>query len=124
MATKQAAIKSLERTPWADTPGAAPLGQKCSIRDESSGGVLMGILLWVLFGLIVGVIAKFLMPGGGPRGIIITIVLGIVGALLGGWIASLLGIGDVTGFNVGSMLIAIGGAMLVLVVYQLVMRRR
>lgn len=84
----------------------------------------MGILLWVLFGLIVGVIAKFLMPGGGPRGIIITIVLGIVGALLGGWIASLLGIGDVTGFNVGSMLIAIGGAMLVLVVYQLVMRRR
>ena len=84
----------------------------------------MGILLWILFGLIVGVIAKFLMPGGGPRGIIITIVLGIVGALLGGWIASLLGIGDITGFNVYSMLIAIGGAMLVLAAYRLLVRRR
>jgi uncharacterized membrane protein YeaQ/YmgE (transglycosylase-associated protein family) len=85
---------------------------------------VMGLLLWILFGLIVGVIAKFLMPGGGPRGIIITIVLGIVGALLGGWIGSLLGIGDITGFNVGSMLIAIGGAILVLLIYRLVVRRR
>jgi uncharacterized membrane protein YeaQ/YmgE (transglycosylase-associated protein family) len=85
---------------------------------------VMGLLLWILFGLIVGVIAKFLMPGGGPRGIVITIVLGIVGALLGGWIGSLLGIGDITGFNVGSMLIAIGGAILVLLIYRLVVRRR
>jgi len=85
---------------------------------------VMGLLLWILFGLIVGVIAKFLMPGSGPRGIIITIVLGIVGALLGGWIASLLGIGSITGFNVGSMLIAVGGAMLVLAIYYLAMRRR
>ena len=84
----------------------------------------MGILLWILFGLIVGVIAKFLMPGGGPRGIIITIILGIVGALLGGWIGSLLGLGGITGFNIYSMLLAIGGAMLVLAVYQLAMRRR
>jgi len=84
----------------------------------------MGILLWILFGLIVGVIAKFLMPGGGQRGIIITIVLGIVGALLGGWIGSLLGLGGITGFDVRSMLIAIGGAMLVLAIYRLVVRRR
>ena len=83
----------------------------------------MGILLWILFGLIVGVIAKFLMPGGGPRGIIITIVLGILGALLGGWIGSLLGLGGVEGFDVRSMLIAIGGAMLVLLLYRLVFRR-
>jgi uncharacterized membrane protein YeaQ/YmgE (transglycosylase-associated protein family) len=84
----------------------------------------MGILLWILFGLIVGVIAKFLMPGGGPQGIIITIVLGIVGALLGGWIGTMLGLGGITGFNVPSMLIAIGGAMLVLLIYHLLMRRR
>ena len=84
----------------------------------------MGILLWILFGLIVGVVAKFLMPGRGPRGIIITIVLGIVGALLGGWIGTLLGLGGITGFNVPSMLIAIGGAMLVLAIYTLAMRRR
>ena len=84
----------------------------------------MGILLWIIFGLIVGVVAKLLMPGGGPRGIIITIVLGIVGALLGGWIGSMLGIGEITGFNLGSMLIAIGGAMLVLLIYYMVVRRR
>ena len=84
----------------------------------------MGILLWILFGLIVGVVAKFLMPGGGPRGIIITIILGIVGALLGGWIGSQLGLGGITGFDVRSMLIAIGGAMLVLAIYYLVARRR
>jgi len=84
----------------------------------------MGILLWILFGLIVGVVAKFLMPGSGPRGIIITIVLGIVGALLGGWIGSMLGLGGITGFDIRSMLIAIGGAMLVLLIYYMVMRRR
>jgi uncharacterized membrane protein YeaQ/YmgE (transglycosylase-associated protein family) len=80
--------------------------------------------LWILFGLIVGVIAKFLMPGRDPKGFIVTVVLGIVGALLGGWIGSLLGLGGISGFNVGSMLIAIGGAMLVLVIYRLVVRRR
>ncbi len=83
----------------------------------------MGILLWIVFGLIVGVVAKFLMPGGGPGGIIITIVLGIVGALLGGWIGSQLGFGGITGFDLRSALIAVGGAMLVLLIYSLVMQR-
>lgn len=84
----------------------------------------MGILLWIVFGLIVGVVAKFLMPGGGPGGIIITIVLGIAGALLGGWIGSQLGFGGITGFDLRSMLIAVGGAMLVLLIYSMVMQRR
>ncbi len=84
----------------------------------------MGILLWIIFGLIVGVIAKFLMHGGGPQGIIITIVLGIVGALLGGWIGTQLGFGGITGFDIRSMLIAVGGAILVLLIYRLVMQRR
>lgn len=84
----------------------------------------MGILLWIVFGLIVGVVAKFLMPGGGPGGIVITIVLGIVGAVVGGWIGSLLGFGGITGFDLRSMLIAVGGAMLVLLIYSLVMQRR
>ena len=84
----------------------------------------MGILLWILFGLIVGVVAKFLMPGRDPKGFIITVVLGIVGALLGGWIGSLLGLGGITGFDLRSMLIAVGGAMLVLAIYYLVVRRR
>lgn len=82
----------------------------------------MGILLWALFGLIAGAIAKFLMPGKGPGGIILTIVLGIVGAVVGGYVGTLLGIGDISGFNLGSMALAVGGGVLVLFIYGLAMR--
>ena len=84
----------------------------------------MGILLWVLFGLIAGAIAKFLMPGKAPGGIIVTILLGIVGAVVGGFIGSLFGFGDITGFNLWSMLLAVGGGVLVLFIYGLVTRAR
>lgn len=78
----------------------------------------MGILLWILFGLIAGAIAKVLMPGEDPGGFIVTILIGIVGALLGGWLGSLiLGVG-VSGFNVSSFLIAIAGAVLLLIIYR------
>ena len=83
----------------------------------------MNILLWILFGLIAGAIAKWIMPGNDPGGWIVTILIGIVGAVLGGWIASAMGIGAVDGFNVGSMLIAIGGAVLLLFIYRAVTRR-
>lgn len=73
-------------------------------------------------GLIVGVLAKFIMPGKDPGGIIITIVIGIVGALVGGYIGSYLGFGTVTGFNVASILLAIGGAILVLILYRIVIK--
>jgi len=79
----------------------------------------MGILTWIVFGLIAGIIAKFIMPGRGPGGIIITIVLGIVGAMLGGYLGHLLGIGDISGFNLHSMLLAIGGALLLLILYRM-----
>lgn len=82
----------------------------------------MGILTWIVFGLIAGVIAKFIMPGRGPGGIIVTIVLGVVGALLGGFVGHLLGIGDITGFNLHSMLLAIGGALLLLIAFRLLSR--
>ena len=59
----------------------------------------MGILTWIIFGLIVGAIAKFLMPGRDPGGIIITILIGIVGAVIGGFIGSQLGFGDVDGLQ-------------------------
>ena len=84
----------------------------------------MGILLWVVFGLIVGVIAKFLMPGKVQGGILVTIALGIVGALVGGFIGTQLGIGDITGFNLQSALLAVGGGVLVLFVFGLLTRAR
>lgn len=84
----------------------------------------MGILTWILLGLVVGVIAKLLMPGNDPGGFIVTILLGIAGAILGGFIASVAGLGTVTGFNFVSLLIATCGAVLLLVLYRMFMHRR
>jgi uncharacterized membrane protein YeaQ/YmgE (transglycosylase-associated protein family) len=77
----------------------------------------MGILGWIVFGLIVGAIAKLLMPGRDPGGIIVTMVLGIVGALLGGFIGRALGLygdGEPAGF-----IMALLGAILVLFIYRM-----
>ena len=74
----------------------------------------MGILSWILLGLVVGALAKWLMPGDDPGGIFLTIVLGIVGAVVGGFLASLLGIATVGGFSIGGIAVATAGAMLVL----------
>lgn len=79
----------------------------------------MGILAWIIMGLIVGVLAKFFMPGRDPGGIVVTILLGIGGAFVGGYLGSILGLGTVTGFNLGSLLLATGGAILLLVVYRM-----
>lgn len=85
----------------------------------------MGIITWIVFGLIAGVIAKFLMPGKDPGGFIVTILLGVAGALVGGFIARWFGIGaGVTGFNIGSFIIAVLGAILLLVVYRMVRGRK
>jgi uncharacterized membrane protein YeaQ/YmgE (transglycosylase-associated protein family) len=73
-------------------------------------------------GLIVGLLAKFIMPGKDPGGIIITILIGIAGAFLGGFIGSYLGLGTVTGFNVGSILLATGGAIVLLILYRVIKR--
>ena len=80
----------------------------------------MGILSWIIMGLIVGVLAKWIMPGKDPGGIIVTICIGIAGAFLGGFIGSLLGIGDVSGFNQISFILAIGGAILLLILYRVI----
>ena len=78
----------------------------------------MGILSWIIFGLIAGALAKWIMPGRDPGGIVVTILLGIAGAVVGGFIASLLGLGTVTGFNLWSLLVALGGALLLLFGYR------
>ena len=78
----------------------------------------MGIISWIVFGLVAGIFAKFIMPGDDPGGFIKTTGLGIVGALVGGFIATRIGFGDVTGFNVRSFVIAVAGALLVLWGYR------
>lgn len=78
----------------------------------------MGILTWIVFGLIAGALAKFIMPGDDPGGIIVTILIGIAGAMVGGFLATAIGLGSVDGFNIGSMLIAIAGAILLLFIYR------
>ena len=84
----------------------------------------MGILSWIVFGLIAGVIAKFIMPGKDPGGIIVTILLGIVGGLLGGWLGSMVsGSGGVSGFNLMSFLWAVIGSLILLVIYRMVFNK-
>jgi uncharacterized membrane protein YeaQ/YmgE (transglycosylase-associated protein family) len=81
----------------------------------------MGIIGWIVFGLVVGVIAKFLMPGRDPGGFIVTILLGIAGALVGGFIgraAGWYGEGDPVGF-----LMAVLGAIVLLFLYRMLARR-
>ena len=84
----------------------------------------MGILSWILMGLIVGVIAKLVMPGPDPGGIFITILLGIGGAFVGGYVGSFLGLGSVTGLNPGSLLLSVGGAVLILILYRTIRKKR
>lgn len=83
----------------------------------------MGIISWIVFGLLAGMLAKFVMPGNDPGGIIVTIALGIVGAVVGGYIATKLGYGGISGFDIRSMLIAVGGALLLLFGYRFVKTR-
>jgi uncharacterized membrane protein YeaQ/YmgE (transglycosylase-associated protein family) len=85
----------------------------------------MGILAWIVLGLIAGALAKLIMPGRQGGGIILTIVLGVVGAVVGGFLGThVFGFGDISGFDVRSIAIAVGGALVVLLLYGLVARGR
>jgi uncharacterized membrane protein YeaQ/YmgE (transglycosylase-associated protein family) len=79
----------------------------------------MGILSWIVFGLIAGVLAKLIMPGKDPGGVIVTILIGIAGAVIGGFIANGLGFGSVNGFDFRSFIIAIVGSLILLVGYRM-----
>lgn len=79
----------------------------------------MGILSWIVLGLIAGVLAKFVMPGKDPGGFIITILLGIAGAFVGGWIGTKLGIASFNGFTVQGIFIATAGAIVLLAIYRM-----
>ena len=86
----------------------------------------MGIIAWILLGLFAGIIAKALLPGDDPGGIIITTIVGIVGALLGGFLAKAFGLGDPIDefFDISTWIAAIVGAIILLFVYRAVVGRR
>jgi uncharacterized membrane protein YeaQ/YmgE (transglycosylase-associated protein family) len=78
----------------------------------------MGFISWIILGLIAGVIAKLIMPGKDGGGFIVTTLLGIAGAFVGGWVGSFFGLGTVGTFSLGSMTTAIAGALLLLFIYR------
>ena len=83
---------------------------------------MLGWIGWIIFGLIVGIVGKFLMPGRDPGGFIVTILLGIAGALLGGFLGRALGLyqeGEPAGF-----IMAVIGAIILLAIYRAVIGRR
>jgi len=92
------------------------------LQKAGDGRKPMGILAWILFGLVVGIIAKFLMPGRDPGGFIITILLGIAGAMLGGFIGKSMGFYGPN--EAAGWLVSILGAILLLVIYRMMVGRR
>ena len=80
----------------------------------------MGILAWIVLGLVAGVLARFIMPGRAPMGLMGTIILGIIGAVVGGFIGTQLGWGNVYGFDLRSLLLAVGGGVVVLFIVGLI----
>lgn len=84
---------------------------------------MLGVLSWLVFGLIAGALAKFIMPGDDPGGCLVTSLLGIVGAAVGGWIGTQLGWGAIDTFNLGSLALAVLGSILVLLIYRAIRGR-
>lgn len=83
----------------------------------------MGILSWIIFGLLAGAVAKLLTPGDDKGGCLLTIILGIAGAAVGGWIGTQLGYGSISGFNLGSFGLAVLGSVILLLIFRLIRKR-
>ncbi len=84
----------------------------------------MGILAWIVLGLIAGAIAKAIMPGADPGGIIVTIIIGIVGAFIGGFLGNMLTGTPLNGFSIQSIILAVIGALILLWIYRMATRGR
>ena len=85
----------------------------------------MGVIGWIVLGLLAGVIAKALLPGNDPGGFIVTTLIGIAGAIVGGFLGTALGIGDVDEFfDLSTWLCAIGGSLILLLLYRMVAGQR
>ncbi len=79
----------------------------------------IGIISWIVVGLIAGILGKLIMPGRDPGGFLLTIVIGMIGALVGGLVVQLLGGTGLTGFSIWSILVATLGAIILLAIYRL-----
>ncbi len=82
----------------------------------------MGILLWIIFGGLVGWVASLIMKTDAQQGLVLNIVIGIIGAVIGGWIMSLFGEGDVSGFNLYSFMVALIGAVVLIAIVKAIRR--
>ena len=83
----------------------------------------MGIISWILLGLVAGLLAKFLVPGKDPGGCLITIIIGIAGALVGGFVGKFIGWSTPESFDLGGIFSATVGAVILLILFRLVRRR-
>jgi uncharacterized membrane protein YeaQ/YmgE (transglycosylase-associated protein family) len=84
----------------------------------------MGILSWIFLGLIAGALAKFILPGRQPGGIIVTTLIGMAGAMVGGFLGSFIGLGKVASFDLGGIVIATVGAIVVLILWSVINKTR
>ncbi len=82
----------------------------------------MGIIIWIIFGGLVGWLASLVMGTNAEQGLILNIIVGIVGAIVGGWLASFVGKVGVTGFNLYSFLVAIIGAIVLIALVKILRR--
>ncbi len=78
----------------------------------------MGFISWIILGLIAGILAKYIMPGKDGGGLVITALLGIAGAFVGGWLGSFVGIGTTGEFSFASLITAVVGALVLLFLYR------
>ena len=83
----------------------------------------MGIITWIILGLVAGALAKFIMPGKDPGGIFVTILIGMVGGVLGGFLGTFIGLGKIESLDLGGILIATFGAILLLMGYRIVKKK-
>ena len=78
----------------------------------------MGVISWILLGLVAGALARFIMPGRDPGGCFMTILIGIAGAVAGGFLGQFVGLGKIESFDLGGIFIATAGALVLLIAYR------
>jgi len=100
------------------------LSNTANLKEKFYQTIIMGIISWIFLGLIAGALAKLLMPGRDPGGFFVTILIGIVGGVLGGFLGSFIGLGKIQSFDIGGIFIATLGAILLLIIYRIVRKRR
>jgi uncharacterized membrane protein YeaQ/YmgE (transglycosylase-associated protein family) len=84
----------------------------------------MGIISWILLGLVAGALAKFIMPGKDPGGVLVTIGIGILGGVVGGFLGQVVGLGSIESFDLGGIVIATVGSIVLLILYRLFVKSK